>query len=36
MMILQDFATDSSLEAQKNRKRAIKLISIVIASFAGF
>ena len=33
--VLQDFASESSLEAQRNRKRAVKLISIVISTFAG-
>ena len=32
---MQDFASESSMEAQRNRKRAVKLISIVIATFAG-
>ena len=32
---MQDFASESSVEAQRNRKRAVKLISIVIATFAG-
>ena len=35
MFDVQDLASESSLESQRNRKRAVKLISIVIATFAG-
>merc|ERR550532_3368534 len=34
-LLQQDLASESSLESQRNRKRAVKLISIVISTFAG-